>query len=189
MRTTKLRLRIVLAEVHEAILLVTGRNVRLSYFIVPNVSISPPNSKLIWIIISLRSTAFQNLMLNSRAIFVTKSFHAFTRYNYIKAANMVNLIKSTIVESDVIINEMDDMNLKEELRSSQSFLVHSEVEGARHKVLSYAAEKFKAKVVDEKLDHFLNNLKCAVKINLAFGFFFKNNGDGKIRYFFCTRKQ
>ena len=40
-------------------------------------------------------------------------------------------------------------------------------------------------VVNEKLDHFFNNLKCAAKVNLAFGFILKNIEDGGFRYFYA----
>ena len=39
--------------------------------------------------------------------------------------------------------------------------------------------------MNEKLDHFLNNLKCAAKVNLAFGFILKNIEDGGFRYFYA----
>ena len=40
-------------------------------------------------------------------------------------------------------------------------------------------------IVNEKLDHFLNNLKRAAKVNLAFGFILKNIEDGGFRYFYA----
>ena len=46
-------------------------------------------------------------------------------------------IKSTKVYPNGIINEVDDMNPKEELPSSQHFLVDCELERARQKVLNY----------------------------------------------------
>ena len=39
--------------------------------------------------------------------------------------------------------------------------------------------------VNEKIDHFLNNLKCAAKMTLAFGFNLKNIEDGGFRYFYA----
>ena len=39
----------------------------------------------------------------------------------------------------------------------------------------------------EKLDHFFNNLNCAAKVNLAFGFNLKNIEDGGFRYFYANR--
>ena len=40
-------------------------------------------------------------------------------------------------------------------------------------------------IVNQKLDPFFNNLKCAAKTNLAFGFILKNIEDGGLRYFYA----
>ena len=40
-------------------------------------------------------------------------------------------------------------------------------------------------IVNEKLGHFFNNLKCAAKVNMAFGFILKNIKDGGFRYFYA----
>ena len=53
------------------------------------------------------------------------------------------------------------MNIKQELRSCQHFFVDSPREWARHKVFKYAIENLNTTIVDEKLDHLFNNLKCA----------------------------
>ena len=39
--------------------------------------------------------------------------------------------------------------------------------------------------MNERLDHFFNNLKCAAKVNLDFGFILKNIEDGGFRYFYA----
>ena len=39
--------------------------------------------------------------------------------------------------------------------------------------------------MNEKLDHFFNNLKCAAKVNMASGFILKNKKDGGFRYFYA----
>ena len=82
-----------------------------------------------------------------------------------------------------MINEVDDANLKEELRSCQHLLVDSELERARHKVFNYAVETLNETMVNEKLDHFINNLKCATKVILYFEFISKNLEDGEFRCF------
>ena len=94
-------------------------------------------------------------------------------------------IKTANVDPDDIINEVDDANLKEELRSCQHFLVDSELERARHKVFNYAIENFNAKIVDEKPGLSFNNLKCAARVNLAFRFKLENIEDGGCRYFYA----
>ena len=77
------------------------------------------------------------------------------------------------VEVEHIVGDVDDHKLREQLRSCQHFLVDWELEKARHKVLNYAVETLNETIVNEKLDHFFNNLKRAAKVNLAFGFILK----------------
>ena len=89
------------------------------------------------------------------------------------------------VDVEHIVGDVEDHRLREELRSCQPFLVDSELERARHKVFNYAVETLNETVVNEKLDHFFNNLKCAAKVNLAFGFILKNIEDGGFRYFYA----
>ena len=83
------------------------------------------------------------------------------------------------------VGVFEDHSLREELRSCQHFLVDSELERARHKVFNYAVETLNETIVNEKLDHFFNNLKCAAKVNLAFGFILKNIEDAGFRYFYA----
>ena len=84
-----------------------------------------------------------------------------------------------------IVGDVDDHKLREELRSCQHFLVDSEHERARHKVFNYAVETLNEPIVNEKLDHFFNNLKCAAKVNMAFGLILKNIEGGGFRYFYA----
>ena len=90
--------------------------------------------------------------------------------------------KNVILEH--IIGDVEDHSLREELRSCQHFLVGSELERARHKVFNYAVETLNETIVKEKLGQFFNNLKCAAKVNLAFGLILKNIEDGGFRYFY-----
>ena len=89
------------------------------------------------------------------------------------------------VDVEHIVGDVDDHKLREELRSCRHFLVDSELEKARHKVFNYAVETLNETIVNEKLDHFFNNLKCAANVNLAFGFLLKNIEDGGFRYFYA----
>ena len=77
----------VVPKLQEAILYVTGRDIQLEHFIVPNVPISPQNLKMIWITILLRNTAPQNLMSPSNLNFANKSFQDFTLYVNIETLN------------------------------------------------------------------------------------------------------
>ena len=89
------------------------------------------------------------------------------------------------VDVEHIVGDVEDHRLREELRSCQHFLVDSELERARHKVFNYAVEALNITIVNEKLDHLLNNLKCAAKMNLAFGFILKKIEDRGFRYFYA----
>ena len=89
------------------------------------------------------------------------------------------------VDVDHIVGDVDDHKLREELGSCQLFLVDSELDRARHKVYNYAVETLNETIVNEKLDHFFNNLKCAAKVILAFGFILKNLEHGGFRYFYA----
>ena len=82
-----------------------------------------------------------------------------------------------------VARDVEDHRLGEELRPCQQFLVDSDLERARHKVFNYAVETLNETIVNEKIDKFFNNLKCAAKVNLAFGFIVKNIEDGVFKYF------
>ena len=71
------------------------------------------------------------------------------------------------------MDDIDDDSLLEELRACEHFLVDSDFERGRHKVFNYAVERLNTEIVIDKLDIFFNNLKCAAKVNLAFGFILK----------------
>ena len=77
------------------------------------------------------------------------------------------------VNVEHIVGDVEDDRLREELRSCQNFMVDSELERARHKVFNHAVETLNETIANTKLDHFFNKLKCAAKVNLAFGFFLK----------------
>ena len=89
------------------------------------------------------------------------------------------------VDVEHIVGDVEDHSLREELRSCQHFLVDSELERARHKVFNYAVETLNETIVNEKLDHFFNNLKCAAKVSLDFSFISKKIEDGGFRYFYA----
>ena len=97
-------------------------------------------------------------------------------------------IKTANVDLGDNSNKVDEASLKEELRSSQHFLVYSELERGRHKFFKVAIEKVNTKLVLEKLDHFFNNTKCAAKVNLAYGFILRNVVDGGLIFFLRRRK-
>ena len=91
------------------------------------------------------------------------------------------------VDVELIVGDVEDHRLREQLRFCQHLLVDSEPERARHKVFNYAVEALNETFVNEKLDLFFINLKCAAKVNLVFGFFLKNIEDGGFTYFYAHK--
>ena len=79
--------------------------------------------------------------------------------------------------------EDDDADLKGKLQEYQYFLVDSELEKGRHRVFNFTMSIFDNSLINKKLDLVFNGLKCAAKVNLAFGFVLKNVEDGSCRYF------
>ena len=82
--------------------------------------------------------------------------------------------------------EDDDAHLKEELKACQQFLVDSELQKGRHRVFNFAMSTFDNYLVKKE---FCNNLvfkglKCAAKVDLAFGFVLKNVEDRSCRGFY-----
>ena len=93
------------------------------------------------------------------------------------------------VDLEHIVGDVEDHRLREELSSCQHFLVDSEHERARHKVLNYAVETLNKTIVNEKLDHFFNILKCAAKVNSGFWLHFEKYRGRRFQIFVRTRKQ
>ena len=74
--------------------------------------------------------------------------------------------------------ECDNQNLREELESCKHFLTDTEMENGRHRLFNFAMSFFDISSLNDKLDYVFKELKCAAKINLAFGFVLKNFEDG-----------
>ena len=91
------------------------------------------------------------------------------------------------VDVEHIVIFVEDHSLSEDFRSFQHFLVNSELERARHKVFNYAVENLSELLLNEKLDLYFNNLKCAANVNAAFGFILRNIEDGGFRYFYAHK--
>ena len=89
------------------------------------------------------------------------------------------------IDVEDIVGDVDDQSLREQLQSCKHFLVDSEIQKGRHSVFNFAVNNLTAQVIEEKLDHVLDKLKCVAKLNLALGFILKNIEDGKFRYFFA----
>ena len=91
--------------------------------------------------------------------------------------------RTSDVNVEHIVGDVEDHILRKELRSCQHFLVDSELERARHKVFNYAVETLNETIMNEKLDLFFKILKCVAKVNMVFGLILKNIEGGGFRYF------
>ena len=87
-------------------------------------------------------------------------FHALRQHRNTQHGTQIGS-RTTDVDLEHIVGDVEDHSLREELRSCQHFLMDSELERARHKVFNYAVETLNETIVNEKLNQFFNNLKCA----------------------------
>ena len=53
------------------------------------------------------------------------------------------------------------------------------------RVFNFAMSSFDMSLLNDKLNYVFKELKCAAKVNLAFGFVLKNIEDGLCRYFYA----
>ena len=58
------------------------------------------------------------------------------------------------------------------------------MENGRHRVFNFAMSSFDMPLLNDNLDYVFKELKCAAKVNLAFGLKLKNVEDGSCRYFY-----
>ena len=89
------------------------------------------------------------------------------------------------IDVEDIVGEVDDQSLREVLESCKHFLTDAELENGRHRVFNFAMSSFDMSLLNDKLDYVFKELKCAAKVNLAFGFVLKNIEDGMCRYFYA----
>ena len=80
-----------------------------------------------------------------------------------------------------LVGDVDDQGLTEALESCKHFLTDTVMEIGRHRVFKFAMSSFDMSLLNDKLDYVFKGLKCAAKVNLAFGFLLKNVEDGSCR--------
>ena len=90
----------------------------------------------------------------------------------------VEFDKSNLVEDD-------DADLIEELKACQHFLVDFELEKRSYPVFDSAMSIFDNSLSSKKLDLEFKGLKCAAKVNSAFGLVLKNVEHGSCSYFYA----
>ena len=147
---------------------VTKTDVRLGYCIVSNASISPEKSQRDLNYHVVKKHGAQKPNVTFKFELFNQGFPGFTLYDNIKNTQYGFLIKTAILDPEIIINHKNNMDLKEELRSCQHFLGDSELEMAAHKVFNYSVENLNETIVNGTLDRFIYHLQCARKVNLAF---------------------
>ena len=79
------------------------------------------------------------------------------------------------IDVEDTVGDVDDQILREELESCKHYLVDTEMENGRHRVFNFAMSSSDISLLNDKLDYVFKELKCAAKLNLAFGFVLKNN--------------
>ena len=89
------------------------------------------------------------------------------------------------IDVEGIVGDVDDQSLREEMESCKHFLSDTEMENGRHRVFNFAMSSFYISLLNDKLDYVFKELKCAAKVNIAFGFVLKNIEDGMCRYFYA----
>ena len=78
--------------------------------------------------------------------------------------------KISNLDMDILLEDIDDTELKEKLYAFKQFPVDSELGESIHSVFNFALSSCNSSSLNEKLDRVNRQLKCAAKVNLAFGF-------------------
>ena len=183
-------MKIGVLKIQETILYFAKRDVQLEHCIVPNVPISPQKSQndLNYHVTKKHSAPKDDVAFQCKLCY--QEFPGFYALREHRNTQDGMQIGPGTRDVDVlhIVGDVEDHRLGEELRSYQHFLVDSDFERARHKVINYAVEALNETIVNEKLDQFFNTLKCAAEANLAFGIILKNMEDGGFSTFTHTKK-
>ena len=111
-------------------------------------------------------------------------FYALRQHKITQHGTQIGFGASNIDVED-IVGAVDDQSLREELQSFEHFLTDTEMENGRQRVFNFPMSSFEVSLLNDKLDSLFKDLKCAAKINLAFGFVLKNVEDGSCRYFYA----
>ena len=111
-------------------------------------------------------------------------FYALRQHKNIQHATQVGFGRNNIDVED-IEGAVDDQSLREELETCKHFLSDTEMEIGRQRLFNFAMSSFDVSLINDELDYVFKELKCAAKINIAFGFKLKNIEDGMCRYFYA----
>ena len=114
-----------------------------------------------------------------------RCFYALRQHKNTQHGTQIGFGASNIDMED-IVRDVDDQSLREELESCKHLLTDTEIDTGRHRVFNFAMLSFDIPLLNDKLDYVFKELKCAAKVNLAFGFVLKNIEDGMCRYFYAN---
>ena len=112
-------------------------------------------------------------------------FYALRQHKNTQHGTQIGFEAGDINVEDIVVVDVDDQSLREELVSCKHFLTDTEMENGRHRVFNFAMSSFDMSLLNDKLDYVFKELKCAAKVNLAFGFVLKNIEDGMCKYFYA----
>ena len=111
-------------------------------------------------------------------------FYALCQHKNTQHGTQIEFGASNIDVEDIVRN-VDDQSLREELESCKHFFSDTEMKNGRHRVFNFAMSSFDISLLKDKLDFVFKELKCAAKVNIAFGFVLKIIEDGLCRYFYA----
>ena len=111
-------------------------------------------------------------------------FYGLRQHENTQQGTQMGFGASNIIVEDIEGN-VDDQSLREELESCKHFLTDTEMKNGRHRVFNFAMLSFDIFLPNDKLNYVFKELKCAAKVNLAFGFVLKNIEDGRCRHFYA----
>ena len=111
-------------------------------------------------------------------------FYALPQHKNTQHGTKISFGESNIDVEDIVA-DVDDQSLREELELCKHFLADTEMENGRHRVFKFAISSFVMFLLNDKLDYVFEELKCAAKVNLAFGFILKKFEDGICRFFYA----
>ena len=159
------------------------RHVQLEHFIALNFPFSTTSlADLIYHI--AKKHARPRVKITKKCKICFKDFSSFYALRQHKTSEHGIQMKSADFDVTILF-EADDANLKEELQACQHFVVDSELEKGRHCVFNFFMSTFDNFLINQKLDLVFKRLKCAAKLNLAFGVVLKNVEDGSCRYYYA----
>ena len=111
-------------------------------------------------------------------------FHALRQHKNTQHGTKIGFGANKIDVED-LVGLVDDQSLREEMESCRHFLTDTAMENGRHRVFNFAMSSFDMSLLNDKLDYVFKELKCAAKVDIAFGFVRKNVEDGSCRYFYA----